>query len=79
MESIHGHEVIHMIAEAKHAYSKDELVSEIGNKFGVFARFHTCSADNMTAGALVDFLIARGKFTGDEQALSLDASEICQH
>jgi hypothetical protein len=34
----------------------------------------------MTAGELVDFLIARGKFqSSDEQALTLDTSAICQH
>jgi len=79
MESIHGHEVMHLIADAKRAFSKAELVSEIGNQFGATARFHTCSADNMTAGELVDFLIARGKFDGNEPSLTLDAAKICQH
>lgn len=80
MESIHGHDVMHMIADAGRAFSKAELVTEIGAKFGNNARFHTCSAENMTSGDLVDFLIARGKFqTSDEEALTLDASAICQH
>jgi probable metal-binding protein len=79
-ESIHGHDVMHMIADAGRAFSKDGLIAEIGVKFGENARFHTCSAENMTAGELVDFLIARGKFqSSDEQALTLDTSAICQH
>ena len=79
-ESIHGHDVMHMIAEAGRAFSKDGLIAEISAKFGADARFHTCSAENMTAGELVDFLIARGKFqSSDEQALTLDTSAICQH
>jgi probable metal-binding protein len=78
--SIHGHDVMHMIADAGRSFSKSELIAEIGAKFGEEARFHTCSAENMDAGELVDFLIARGKFhSTDEQALSLDESAICQH
>lgn len=80
MESIHGHDVMHMIAEAGRAFSKAELITEIGAKFGESARFHTCSAEGMTAAELVDFLMARGKFQcSDDQSLKLDASAICQH
>ena len=78
-DSIHGHDVMHMIADTRRAFSKAGLVSEIQQKFGEAARFHTCSADNMSAGELVDFLIARGKFTGEPNALTLDTREICQH
>ena len=62
MESIHGHDVMHMIADAKST-----------------ARFHTCSAENMTALELVDFLTERGKIEGGESAMQVDASKICQH
>ncbi len=79
-ESIHGHDVMHMIADAGRAYSKAELITEIGTKFGENARFHTCSAEGMTAAELVDFLISRGKFqSSDEHSLTLDTSAICQH
>ncbi len=71
---------MHMIAEAGRSFSKAELISEIGAKFGETTRFHTCSAEGMTAAELVDFLIARGKFqSSDEQSLTLDTSAICQH
>lgn len=71
---------MHMIAEAGRAFSKAELITEIGVKFGESARFHTCSAEGMTAAELVDFLMARGKFQcSDDQSLTLDASAICQH
>jgi len=80
MESIHGHEVMHMIADAGRSFSKAELIAEIGAKFGESARFHTCSAEGMTATELVDFLMARGKFqSSDGQSLTLDSSAICQH
>ena len=79
MKSIHGHDVMHMIADSGRSFAKPELIAEIAWKFGESARFHTCSAENMTAGELVDFLSARGKFLGDEQSMSIDSSAICQH
>ena len=78
-ESIHGHEVIHMIAEAGRAYSRPELVEAIESRFGAEARFHTCSAEGLTADGIVQFLIDRGKFFGDERSLALDPSQVCQH
>ncbi len=57
----HGHEVLHMMAGNTYE-SKEALVKAIINKFGEAERFHTCSAEGMTAAQLVDFLEARGKF-----------------
>ena len=79
MESIHGNDVIDMIQQAGHAFSRAELVAAIGEKFGVGARFHTCSAEGLTADGLVEFLASRGKFSGDASALSIDPSKVCQH
>ncbi len=79
LQSIHGHEVIHMIADADRAFSRTELVAAIAAKFGADARFHTCSAEDLTAEGLVEFLISRGKFFGDERSLALDPSKVCQH
>jgi len=79
MESIHGHEVIHLIAEADRAFSRQELVGVIATKFGANARFHTCSAEDLSADGLVGFLVERGKLFGDEHSLALDASKVCQH
>ena len=71
---------MHLIAEAGRTFTKTELLGEIAAKFGANARFHTCSAENMSAAELIDFLIARGKFhSADENSLALDASAICQH
>ena len=79
MESIHGHDVIDMIQQAGHAYSRAELVTAIAAKFGAGARFHTCAADGLTADGLIDFLIARGKFSASDSTLTIDASKVCQH
>ena len=54
-------------------------VEAIEARFGVEARFHTCSAEGLTADGIVRFLIDRGKFFGDERSLALDPSQVCQH
>ena len=79
MESIHGHEVMHLIADSQQSLPKAGWIAEIGKKFGGDARFHTCSAHNMDAGELLEFLKARGKFVIDGDHLSLGADKICQH
>ena len=79
MESIHGHEVMHMIADAQHPFTRTGLIAEIARKFGDTARFHTCSAENLDAAQLVDFLTEKGKFQGGEEAITLDESDICRH
>ena len=80
MESIHGHEVIHLIANTNRTLSKAGWLNKINEAFGTDARFHTCSAENMNAGELLDFLASRGKLTGNDDALSLDqAKKICKH
>ncbi|MEI7910100.1 MAG: YecH family metal-binding protein [Verrucomicrobiota bacterium] len=79
MESIHGHDVIDMIQRAGRSFSRAELVTAIAAEYGADAQFHTCSAEGMTADALVEFLSARGKFSGTDSALAIDPTKICQH
>jgi probable metal-binding protein len=79
MESIHGHDVIDMIQAAGRPFSRAGLITAIGEKFGAGARFHTCSAEGMTAEGLVDFLIAKGKFFAGAEDLTIDPSKVCQH
>ena len=59
MNQIHGHEVMEMMLASGKTYTKETSVAEIVDKFGADARFHTCSAENMTAGQLVEFLNVR--------------------
>lgn len=79
MKSIHGHEVMQLISNNKSPSSKNELVAQIETAFGETARFHTCSAKNLSAAQLIDCIVARGKFEGSEDALTLDAAKICHH
>jgi probable metal-binding protein len=55
------------------------MIAAIEAEFGAGARYHTCSAEEMDAAGLVEFLVARGKFFGNDDALSLDPSQVCQH
>jgi len=79
MESIHGHEVMQMIADAHQSFTRSNLITEINRKFGETARFHTCSVENLTATGLVDFLTSKGKLQCDGESMSLDATTTCNH
>lgn len=62
MNRIHGHDVLNMMLTSGKTYTRSTLVAEIIHKFGHDTKFHTCSAENMTAEELVEFLEKRGKF-----------------
>lgn len=79
MASVHGHEVLNMMLESAEQYSQLSLVEAINTRFGDDARFHTCSASEMTATELVAFLASRGKFIPAEEGFSTHESKICNH
>lgn len=79
-ESIHGHEVLHMmLAESGRGWTEDGLIRAIEERFGRDARFHTCSAENLNAAGLVAFLAERGKFmpAGPGAGFTADRSRMC--
>ncbi|EJP4364603.1 YecH family protein [Salmonella enterica] len=71
MDSIHGHEVLNMMIESGEQYTHTSLEAAIKARFGERARFHTCSASDMTA--------AKGKFIAVEDGFSTHESKICRH
>ncbi|ROP62524.1 putative metal-binding protein [Enterobacter sp. BIGb0383] len=79
MTSIHGHEVLNMMLDSETGYSEKSLEQAIIAKFGDEARFHTCSAQGMTAGELVLFLAERGKFIPQQDGFTTHESKICHH
>jgi probable metal-binding protein len=79
MNSIHGHEVMEMMLGSGKTYTKQLLLADIHEKFGTGARFCTCSAENMTAEELVDFLEARGKFVPRTGGFQTSTDVMCQH
>lgn len=79
MDSIHGHEVLNMMIASGEQYSVESLEAAIVDRFGAQARFHTCSAQDMSAGELVTFLQNKGKFIPAESGFTTAESKICRH
>ncbi|HGH3371228.1 TPA: YecH family metal-binding protein [Kluyvera cryocrescens] len=79
MDSIHGHEVLNMMLVSGEQYSMESLEAAIHARFGEQARFHTCSAENMSAAELVAFLHKKGKFIPQESGFNTAESKICRH
>lgn len=78
-QSIHGHDVMRMMVEAGRPFTEEQLEVAIREKFGAEARFHTCSASEMTPKELIGFLKVRSKFIVTESQLSMTAESICNH
>lgn len=79
MASVHGHDVLTMMIDSGKQYTEQSLVAAIIARFGEEARFHTCSASELTAAELVVFLAAKGKFIPQESGFSTHESKICKH
>ncbi|RME68485.1 MAG: DUF2492 family protein [Verrucomicrobia bacterium] len=80
--SIHGHEVIEMMVASGRVWTVDTLLAAIRERFGPDARFHTCSAENLTAEQLIAFLQERGKFmpAGEgEDGFVFNTGRACNH
>ena len=61
MESIHGHNVLNFVQELGQEISRESLLSNIEEHFGTEARFHTCSAENLSSEELVSLFLQTGK------------------
>lgn len=60
-------------------FTRASLKQAIDEHFGADARFHTCSASEMDAEALIAFLAQRGKFIESAQGFQTHADKICNH
>ncbi|BBQ51358.1 YecH family metal-binding protein [Aeromonas jandaei] len=78
-QSVHGHEVMEMMLEQDGQFTRASLKQAMAQRFGADARFHTCSAREMDAEALIDFLAARGKFIEAGEGFQTRADKICNH
>ena len=58
---IHGGEVKRLILASDKSHTRESLVKEINDQFGEETRFCSCSAEDMTADALISFFEANGK------------------
>jgi len=78
-DSIHGHEVMHLIHAAKPAHTRATLREAIDCQFGADATFHTCAASGMSLDDLLVFLMQRGKVVERDGRLQTDIGQMCQH
>ncbi|MDP3980079.1 MAG: YecH family protein [Chlamydiota bacterium] len=79
LKKIHGHEVMNMIIDSGKKFTNKSLKNAIIENFGADTRFYTCSADNMNAEELIDFLDQRGKFLHDGPEFTTDKTKVCDH
>lgn len=75
MEQLHAHEVLHMMEG--NSYSESSLKEAIIRKFGERQHFYTCSAEDMDADALIEFLKAKGKFMPAADGFTVDITKVC--
>lgn len=78
-QSIHGHEVMHMMLELGGDFSAESLKAAMHQRFGESARYHTCSAEDLDADALIVFLREKGKFVDSEAGFNTREEHICNH
>ena len=62
-----------------HSYTEKSLLEAIIEKFGAEDRFYTCSAENLTAQGLIDFLKEHGKFMPMDAGFTVDTSKVCEN
>jgi probable metal-binding protein len=78
-ERIHGHAVLEMLLAAPRPMTREALLQATEEEFGADARYYTCSADDMTIGELVQFLLARSKVSETNGCLTAHREEMCDH
>ncbi len=76
MTQIHAHEILRMMEG--NTYTTASLKEAIINKFGIDARFNTCSAEGMNADAIIDFLANKGKFKSLDNGFTMDIAKVCK-
>ena len=62
-----------------HSYTEKSILEAIIAKFGADERFYTCSAENLTAQGLIDFLKEHGKFMPMEDGFTVDTTKVCDN
>ena len=76
---IHAHEVMNLMLELDTDFSRESLTQAIIERFGVDAKFHSCSQAGMGVNAVIDFLESRGKFVPRADGFNTAQDKICNH
>lgn len=75
MNNTHAHEVLRMMEG--NSYTTESLRAAIVENFGEETLFCTCSAADMNADQIIEFLTAKGKFMPTEKGFTMDKSKVC--
>lgn len=70
---------MHFMLERGGSFTKQSLRAAVEQHFGADVRFHTCSAEGLTAAQLIDLLESKGKFVPAESGFNTEADKICRH
>ncbi len=79
MSSIHGHEVLQMMLASGESWTVASLEAAIRRRFGEEARFHTCSAENLSRRTAGGVFREKGKFIAREEGFTTAENKICRH
>lgn len=75
-QSIHGHQVIDIVANSEKSFTISTLKTEVAEQFGQQCLFHTCMDSELSADQLINFLVSKGKFVETETG-SLSVTQSC--
>ena len=75
--SVHGHQILHLVLNARPAMTRDQLTARVTRLYGPGAQFHTCSVSCLSLDQLVNFLLSRGKLVERDHLLFTDTSKMC--
>jgi probable metal-binding protein len=79
MTQIHGHDVLQMMLDSGKSYTRSSLLADIRAQFGADPQFFTCSAENLSAEGLIDFLQSKGKFVPCQDGFQTSPDLMCKH
>lgn len=77
--SIHAHDVLDLIYENDGKFSREELFTAMQKTFGEEATYYSCSAKGMSREELLTFLFDRQKIYEQNDKLSLNIANKCNH
>jgi probable metal-binding protein len=61
MNSVHGHDLLALLAERPDGFTAEDLGSAILERFGSGVRFHTCSRQDMTSEEVLMLFFSKGR------------------
>jgi probable metal-binding protein len=78
--SVHGHDVIRLIADATKPLKRDHICAEVASRFGENATFHVYAGDGMSVDEILAFLLQRAKIVRHaDGTYTADTSLMCDH